>query len=507
MPPDSPPMLYKQPRQLTSSSSFNWWPYPPWGASSTSTPIAVPVTIITTTIQEVPTPTPVPETSLVVVSSSPLPSSPSSPSQPSVHNSSGLDSSSSPASSSVPPSSNVIISITPLNVSPSATPSFIEYPKNSVNSNSNEKINMILIPVFVVVGVLLGSVVAWFGYGCITRKAHRKKNRKRTELEVGPEYSYSPSLKDESEKMALSTVDLHGLGQDHTWRGLDYTEERNSLLVPGLPHSAQNYFLSPVPRDASNKSLSRAATSKTATSVSIYSQVDLENADEDIDPRSPRISQKKSKKKQSLNTIRRFPTTATSTTTTSTNTRIESLSRRRPTYTRDDTSSSPHAELSRNGTARTCATTTTTGTSKGTGDRDFRRPDLSRATTARTTTTTRTGAETSMGFRIVDETPLQSPTGGFASPNTGFSWVGVGELIWQRRGTEEVDKDKYTSLPKSPARSKRSTGSRKNTAEERDQKLREYYGYGLPKSPPQVTTPRLEGELCFTPLIGQGRGK
>ncbi|EEB89608.1 hypothetical protein MPER_12274 [Moniliophthora perniciosa FA553] len=363
---------------------------------------------------------------------------------------------------------------------------------------------MILIPVFVVVGVLLGSVVAWFGYGCVTRKAHQKKSRRRTELEVGPEYTYSSSLGCEAEKMTLSTVDLHGLGQDYMWRGLDHTEEQNSLLVPGLPHSAQNRFLSPGPRDTSNKSLSRAVTSKTATSVSVYSQVDLEDADEDIDPRSPRISQKKSKKKQGLNTVRRVPTTATSTTTTSTNTRVESLSRRRPTYTREDSS---HAELSRNGTAHTCTSTTTTGTHKGTDKHNFRGPDLSRTTTARTATTTRTGAGTSMGFRIVDESPLQSPTDGFVSPNTGFSWAGVGELIWQRRGTEEVNEDKYTSLPRIPARSKRSAGSRKNTAEERDWKLREYYGYDLPKSPPQVTTPRLEGELCFTPLIGQGRGK
>ncbi|KAK7020212.1 hypothetical protein VNI00_017825 [Paramarasmius palmivorus] len=495
MPPDNPLRQYRQPRQLTTSSSFNWWPYPPWGASTSTTPAAV---TITTTIQEVQSSDPEHSPSVAA-----LPT-PTTLSQGSIHiptNSSSISPSSPPpvtSSASSLSGSNTVISITPLEASPNATPSFIEYPKNSSNTNTNEKINMILIPVFVVVGVVLGSIVAWFAYGCITRKAHRKKGgRRRTELEVGPEYAYSPSFKEDPEKISLPTADQHGVEQEPTWKELGHIEEQNFLLVPTAP----NTFLSPGPRDSSNKSLSRATTSKTATSVSVYSQIDLEDNEEDYDPRSPRIgTQKKRRDKGSLNTVRRVPTTATTatsrTTSTSKSSRVESLSRRRPTYSRDDTSSSSHAELSRN----TTATTTTTATRKGTGD--TRRPDLSRTTTSRTTTTTRTGA----GFRIVDESPLQSPTDAFASPNTGFSWAGVGEMIWQRRAPDLAEQDKYTSLPKPPARSKKSGNSRKNIVEERDRRLREYYGYDLPRSPPQVTTPRLEGELCFTPLIGQGKG-
>ncbi|KAG7094868.1 hypothetical protein E1B28_005675 [Marasmius oreades] len=557
--------LYKRtqtnsPRQLppTITSSFNWWPYPSWGATTTSTPAQAIATITTTVlpIQPATSTTATPE----VLSSSLI--------APSIATPVSSNSSSSIGSSitSPPSDSHGITTITGTRDSQSGAPStVVEYPKVHPASN-NQNLNMILIPVFIVLGLVVGSVIAWFAYGCFTRKPERR--RRRSELEVGPAYCPS-SLSSKGtgsiqEKIPLSggerCDDRDAASDDgHSWHALDVnddhdaipTDERAAFL--GGPHPVNPGYLAPLPAtrkpQSSTQGLSRA---KTGTSVSVYSQLNDDDEFDEVsfmgestfDPRSPRVPLSTSppkKKEQALNpdSMRRAPTTATTTTMASSDTRTVSLSRRRPTCSRVDTTSSADErksvkDLSRANTAKTTKTTRTTNTT--------------------TTTTTRSGANTAMSFRIVEESPLPTP---LHSPPaidaSGFSWAGVGEMLW---GNGEGNRngggsDRYTNLPDRGGRSpvkKRSLGSTMSgggdgastrtgrtrgksvtTAGERssrpvsragssegeqgqERRLRDYYGHGgphshshhkLPQSPPQVTSPKLEGDLCFSPALGR----
>ncbi|KAF9269385.1 hypothetical protein L218DRAFT_1072246 [Marasmius fiardii PR-910] len=536
------------PRQLpstTSTTSINWWPYPPWGATTTSTSTQIPaIAIITTTISpnqpETPTPA-IPE----VLSSSLI-----TPSYTSVISSDSNTPSSTTSSSSA---SFSITTITGTRDPQSSVPSetVAEYPKIHPAS-SNQNINLILIPVFVVLGVVVGSIVAWFSYGCITRKPGRR--RQRSELEAGPAYC-PPSLSSkgrgsvQEEKISFIAEGQDNVSDDgHSWHALDMNDEqriksneRDAFL--GRPQPVASKYLAPVlstrkPPSTRTDGLERA---KSGASTSVYSQLGDNDDDEydeasfvgehGFDSKLPCIpaSQPFSKKKQTLhsNSLRRAPTAATTTTMASSDTRTLSLSRRRPTCPRTDTSSSK-------------------------GDREDGK-DQSRANTIKTTKTTatdttpcRSGANTTMSFRIMDGSPLSTP---LHSPPvidaSGFSWAGVGEMLWRNGSVDSPDR--FTNLPERNGRSpamKKSTGSSGDGAssrsgrtrsrsvaangkrskpstradssgreEDKEKKLRDYYGYGdlpnrsppkLPRSPSRVTSPRLEGELCFTPVIEQG---
>ncbi|KAJ6487906.1 hypothetical protein C8R45DRAFT_1144550 [Mycena sanguinolenta] len=165
------------PSPLTSSSSYDyWWPYPPAGAtpttSSTPTTFLDPSTNTLLASSTDPTPTLV----FSVESDSAVSSS-----------SASLDvtSLSSPIASSS--ASESIISI-------SALP-----PSNSIiPANSHTKLSMVppsnlvyVVPICGAVGLLVGGITAWCVYGCLTRNGHgRRRGRKSYgTLEVGPEYT------------------------------------------------------------------------------------------------------------------------------------------------------------------------------------------------------------------------------------------------------------------------------------------------------------------------------
>ncbi|KAK1234185.1 hypothetical protein PQX77_002611 [Marasmius sp. AFHP31] len=536
---------FNSPRQLpptATTSSFNWWPYLPWGATTSSVSQTSAIALVTTTVQPIQSATPTTETLSSDIHSRLVSSSLS----PSI--SSNSTSSADIASTNSPSDTQSMITITGTRDYQSAAPSdsVVEYPKVHPGSNT-VNINLILIVVFVVIGVLVGGIIAWFGYGCYNRKRWRK--RRRSELEVGPAYCPpTPSTKlGELDEYSREKASLRGDEEqgdhddDNSWHALDiHDPQPPSERAAFLSHQPVNpAFLAPAPSTRKPPSASRGLyRAKTGASMSVYSQVgdddDMDTAsfvgEDSFDPRSPRAPPSKTptKKKQTLNSdsMRRAPTTATTTTMASSDTRALSLSRRRPTCPRDDSSSSAED----------------TGSRSRTGNAD---KDLSRANTSKTTATIRT-VGTAMGFRIVEESPLPTP---LSSPPTssdglsGFSWAGVGEMIWGNRTGDEDSSDRYTNMPERGERDgqsplkKKSTGSsstwttRTNrtrskslaAAEERtrgkdagvrvdqERRLRDYYGYGsdshhnLPRSPPQITSPKLEETLCFSPVIGQGR--
>ncbi|KAL0068136.1 hypothetical protein AAF712_004796 [Marasmius tenuissimus] len=533
---------FNSPRQLpptATASTFNWWPYPPWGAATSSVAQTPAIALVTTTVQSIQSATPTTETLPSDIHSR-LVSSSLSPSL-----SSNSTSSADIASTTSPSDTQSMVTITGTRDSQSAAPSdsVVEYPKVHPGSNT-VNINLILIVVFVVIGVLVGGIIAWFAYGCLNRKRWRK--RRRSELEVGPSiFSKSGELDEYSrEKVSLRGDDEEqgDHDDDSSWHALDiHDPQPPSERAAFLGHQPVNpAFLAPAPSTRKPPSASRGLyRAKTGASMSVYSQIgdddDMDTAsfvgEHSFDPRSPRAPPSKTptRRRSKLSTLTRcvarqlpllrlrWPAPIS---------RALSLSRRRPTCPRDGSSSS----------------TENTGSLSYSRNAD---KDLSRANTSKTTTTIRT-VGTAMGFRIVEESPLPTP---LSSPPTssdglsGFSWAGVGEMIWGNVTSDRDSSDRYTNLPDREGRNgqspvkKKSTGSsstrttRTNrtrskslvAAEERtrgkdagvkvdqERRLRDYYGYGsdshhnLPRSPPQITSPKLEETLCFSPVIGQGR--
>ncbi|KAK0452908.1 uncharacterized protein EV420DRAFT_1645440 [Desarmillaria tabescens] len=228
----------------TTSSSYDyWWPYPPGGVASTTTttPSAIPSTI-PIEVSGMP-----PETtdSSSIVSTSLLPSS-SDDTDSTMRNSN-----SSSSTSNTPTSSVSMITISPPSSSQSALPSLVTYPKKEPNG---AKISMYLIPVLVVVGAILGSLCAWIGWGCLTRKGRRGK----TELEVGPAY--------DSEAGRVKA------DEGFSWPAMEtQTQENTFLVLPTNPRRTRP--LRPSRADTSSTRVSRKNTTTTMASVSVYSQV------------------------------------------------------------------------------------------------------------------------------------------------------------------------------------------------------------------------------------------
>ncbi|KAJ3810357.1 hypothetical protein EV368DRAFT_37004 [Lentinula lateritia] len=380
--------------------------------------------------------------------------------------------------------------------SQTAASTFTTYPKNSQNENqsqssNNSKSEVYLIPIFVVLGIVLGSVVAWIAWGCITRKPRirdfdedstigRKKTGRRpgrSELEVGP--AYCSSMSERNNLLEDSGYEKNVVASQlamSSWRALDADgvkdeeHQRDYLSPPRLPSKRSR--AKSLGRMKRQQGLSRAVTSKTATSVSVYSQVgeDDETFDEEItdsmsfldvfDPRTPQTGDK----------------SAIATPNSSCSTRVISLSRRRPNHTRTD--SDFHLDIA--------------GTPVG-EPRDLKKNLLSRTATARTQNSTRT-AQT--GFRMIEGSPLPTPAVSISDKSqTG------GSFFWGNNEPEDhVTPSKPNNSPaKKPVVSRQAINQRQISA--RDKVIEEYYGSSLPQSPPQVNCPKLESSLCFTPTL------
>ncbi|KAK0200238.1 hypothetical protein DFS33DRAFT_136030 [Desarmillaria ectypa] len=228
----------------TTSSSYDyWWPYPPGGIVSTTT--TTPSTIPSTISIEVSDMPPDSTDSSSIVSASRLPSSSDDT------NSTTRNSNSSSSTSVIPTSSVSMITIPVPSSSEPALPSLVTYPKKEPSGN---KISMYLIPVLVVVGAILGSLCAWIGWGCLTRKGRRGK----TELEVGPAY--------DSEAGRVKT------DEGFAWPAMETQTQENTFLVPPT-NPRRTRPLRPSRANTSSTQVSRKNTTTTMASVSVYSQV------------------------------------------------------------------------------------------------------------------------------------------------------------------------------------------------------------------------------------------
>ena len=131
------------------TSTINWWPYPPWGQSTVSLTPSV-----TTTASISPSP-------VAALSASPPASTTTS---------SSLEPASS-SSSSPAPSSTVITVTTP----PATPPATSLLSRPGVNATAHSSFNpLYLIPVFIVVGLLLGALSGLLGYRWYMRRLARK---------------------------------------------------------------------------------------------------------------------------------------------------------------------------------------------------------------------------------------------------------------------------------------------------------------------------------------------
>lgn len=493
------------PQPATTSSSYDyWWPYPPGGVSTTSNPSITPTLYVD------------PFSIATFSSLSLVAPGVSSSSTGSVVTSTTTSTSLTSIATSTISSSQSIITINATISSDPVSSTFSSYPKIPQNQGQNSatsKAEVYLIPTFVVLGVILGSIVAWIGWGCLTRKprvrdfddgsdAFCKKNSgrrpRRSELEVGP--AYCPSL---SQKRDYSE-EAEDKPQSFSWRALDAdgrkdssTPERDYLVPPALPaKKSRTKSAGPSKRQ---QGLSRAATSKTATSVSVYSQVGeeddyeeqesdrmsfLNEFESDYDPRSPRLDSKCSS--------HATPTSS------SKSSRVVSVSRRRPNHTRIDSDSHlEDVEVS------------------GKRVRD-KKGDLIRSATARTQSSTHT---TQTGFHMMDGSPLPTPAASSTGEGRGFFWgnnepenrEAIPKAKYRARSKSNattVASDSYTALPARGSRSRSnspvkfsSQTTKQRHVSARDQAIEQYYGNGFPQSPPQVTSPKLESSLCFTPQL------
>ncbi|KAF8186976.1 hypothetical protein K438DRAFT_1835395 [Mycena galopus ATCC 62051] len=466
------------PTPVTSSSSYDyWWPYPPYGATTTASPT-----------------TPSPDTPSLSTSATDTPtlafifdsdSAVSSSSDTLETTSTSMPSSISSASTSA---SESIISISALPPSNSTIP-----------ANSHTKLSMVptsnlvyIVPICGVVGLLIGGITAWCVYGCLTRNGHgRRRGRKSYgTLEVGPEYTPpSPRLGEKQqlceqgewvgdEKHAAKESDeddtIHGETSD------DDDDEQGGTETEGFLHpgSAQTRprparYTVRTKTDASGTTVSTAARTKSsrssrATSPTPSGRTSLFFDRPDSTDSVPWESLRhKSIKRGILERLRDDG-------------QQDSMTRRPQwqAHGRNDSDvqvADAEANLSRASSAA-----------------------LSRALSSIT-------ASTGPGFRILPESPGETPRGERGADV--FRWPSVQEDKYTRVPAR-VARSRSRSPEKAPAKA-RATG-RPTTPTDREKSAPNGrsgptpsaidFRSVLPQSPPRISSPVLDGALCFTPI-------
>lgn len=322
----------------------------------------------------------------------------------------------------------------------------------------------------------MGGIVAWFAWGCMTRKPKIIRNREykigeraplgpsrnrseshARELEIGPAYHYSPRSPT-SEQQGHDDEEYNWKALDDNWGTADARQfsvdldakEIRADTEPGVTRSPRlpsaGFSLSTafrrIPSQKKYLALSRGLTAKTArtgVSASVYSQVDEDDYEDE-------------KLATGQENVSRYGDNALET-----SADLDHLSSRRRAGHQAQPSSS---ELRIEGLNI-----------------------ISRDPTA--------FSQLTIGHRMVDGSPLPTPAVTSPGPpsHTGFVWEA-------HKPTEShQQEDLYTRLP---------TRSRDHSREGVNRVRR---GLGerrivpLPQSPPQISTPQLEDQLCFSPKL------
>ncbi|KAJ7599043.1 hypothetical protein C8J56DRAFT_180766 [Mycena floridula] len=435
---EDPGFLESDPALATTSSSYDyWWPYPPTGQTPTPSPTMGMTSVdaaVSTTLTSVEDMDPLNTDSLSV----------------SITSSSSISFDPSTTYYSSDSSASIITLVSPSNSSSTAFPLRTD-PKTSTVSVST-KTMMYLIPVFVVLGVILGSVCAWIAWGCYTRKprvreyvdakgnlvnadgnpgfGEKRENRRRrvSELEIGPAYSAPSPEEDPYYTAAFGSDDEHRhLALPSTYSQRFPSKARSSSISKGVSPTSTG-FTRTRRVSSSSDTLTRQTTSKTAKtdySLSVYSQMDY---DEDEDDFVNRLLDKEDVMDEEIPGNRRG--------------RI--VSRRRPKHARNESDMVLEDGL------------------------------------------------TSPKFRIIEESPLPTPATRLDSKNGSNSdSAALWSSLWTGSNPEKTDA--YTALPvRSPVKKKSSRQPRSHAVGSHPR---------LAQSPPRVSSPLLDEELCFTPRM------
>ncbi|KAI5891461.1 uncharacterized protein SCHCODRAFT_02320448 [Schizophyllum commune H4-8] len=201
--------------QTTSTYDY-WWPYPPGGVyATTTTPPVAPLIPTTTNLLAAP------QTNIISDANSvfdlTLDGDSTTTSDSSLSTSSPSDAT---TPTSIGPS---VISLTAL--PPDTTTSAPNSSPKKLDRTPSTTVVKYVVPACVVAGVILGSLFAWFVYGCLRARRMRlsgghgeKRRRPRERLEAGTEYRYMPTEEGDEEK-ALPDAP----GDDSVWDDKDYT--------------------------------------------------------------------------------------------------------------------------------------------------------------------------------------------------------------------------------------------------------------------------------------------
>ncbi|GLB42632.1 hypothetical protein LshimejAT787_1200810 [Lyophyllum shimeji] len=450
----------------------------------------------------------------------PPPSHTSSPTQllislvpPSTPSASLASTPSAPAFS--PSQATDIISITALPpLDPSSVPRVVTYPKKKPTSSQPFKL-IYLTPIFAVVGVLWGSLTAWFVYGCLTRKPRVRAE----EDETVPGPRYVPAGREEGEgegeegRGARGRGDLEG---GALLRDEDGDEDEDgmhevALEWPGVNNEkagmtgADNPFLT-----NTTPAKPRSTRTKSAVSTSAYSDA-MSIADtmdesrfvapwESLRHHSIRrgILEQVQKEGHRIDALRR-PATGTL---------LRTTAERRPSrHTRMD------SDLLVGDVVLPDRTKESTYTYPD-------RPASHRQDSAYTTLSVVSSADKTQwrpgaGFRIVPESPAPPRAPTPVSPDDAYTAPSVPTCTSTSRTPawwEASDRDRYTPLPtrhsnsrpnsasNSPVKGRSAPTTPERNAHARVQP-RHPHASVLPQSPPQITSPLLENELCFMPTL------
>ncbi|KAJ7740019.1 hypothetical protein DFH07DRAFT_965511 [Mycena maculata] len=465
------------PSPLATSSYDYWWPYPPADATSPTATLAPTDTPLLSDAS-----TPALAFSFVDSDSASVTSS----------SSDSLTSTSPSPSASSSSSSESVISISALPPS-----------NSSVTVTAHRKLSMLpasnlvyIIPVCAVLGILVGGATTWCVYGCLTRNGHgRRRGRKSYgTLEVGPEYAPpSPRPEDKQElreegRWVGDEKPVEESDGDDTARGdaSDDDDERGAETAGFLhPGTAQTRPTSPAP-NASTMSRARSGRSARAPSPTPSGRTSLFFDRADSTDALPWESLRhKSIKRGILARLRDDGDGA----------------QRRPwqAHGRHDSDvllADAQAALARAGSSAT-ATSASASVSRAPSS-------VSRASTSAT-------ARTGPGFRILSESPAETPRSERGAE--AFAWPGVEDRYTRvparsrSRSPEKLARatspEKFArgASPDKRARGRRTTANGQGgaTSTRTRPRARDRDRDVLPQSPPRISSPVLDRALCFTP--------
>ncbi|KAL1757014.1 hypothetical protein FB107DRAFT_210255 [Schizophyllum commune] len=210
--------------QTTSTYDY-WWPYPPGGVyATTTTPPAVPLIPTTTNLLAAPQTNIISDVNSVLDLTLDDGQGTSSDSSILTTSSTASDGT---TTSSINPS---VISLTAL--PPDTTTSAPNSSPKKLDRAPSTTVVKYVVPACVVAGVILGSLFAWFVYGCLRARRMRghgeKRRRPRERLEAGTEYRYMPTEEGDEEK-ALPEAP----GDNSVWDDKDYTLDLEDEHVLG----------------------------------------------------------------------------------------------------------------------------------------------------------------------------------------------------------------------------------------------------------------------------------